>query len=79
MIKIATTSAPSELSCNGTSISSTPMAPFDSPTAKSYLAAKATARCHSPRVAEDLVIGNCSLSARRGAWSAARMGLCTSP
>jgi hypothetical protein len=53
MIKIATTSAPSELSCNETSISSTPMAPFDSPTAKSYRAAKATARCHSPRVAED--------------------------
>ena len=28
MIKMATTRAPSELSCNETSISSTPMAPF---------------------------------------------------
>ncbi len=51
MNKMATTSAPSGLSCSATSISSAPTVPPDSPIATSYWAARARARCHAPRVA----------------------------
>ena len=44
---------------------------------KSYRAARATARCHSLRVAEDLVVVSCSFAVRRGlgrlrGWACAR-------
>jgi hypothetical protein len=78
MIKMATTSAPSELSCNETSISSTPMAPFDSPTAKSY---RAERRRPVVTLRVSLRIRSCELLVRSAAraWSTARMGLCSNP
>jgi hypothetical protein len=50
MIKMATTSAPSELSCNETSVSSTPMAPFRPADGKNRIRLQGRRPVVTPRV-----------------------------